>query len=87
MMHNDRFAGSMAQGLPQIIDDIQEKKKQLQEKLFEHRMKPENAPLPYHPETNPIFPDYPDGRPTGTGDYAYNKSEVQSIAGLPSGYV
>ena len=83
-----RLAGTQVAGLPEVIEDIQQKKQQLQEKLFEHRMKPENAPLPYHPETNPQLPDYPGGRPTGTGGFAYNKSEVQHIAGLPQvGYM
>jgi len=80
-MHQ-RLAGTQVAGLPEVIEGIQQKKQQLQEKLFEHRMKPENAPLPYHPETNPQLPDYPGGQPTGTGGFAYNKSEVQHIAGL-----
>ena len=86
-MHQ-RYAGAQVAGLPEVIEDIQRKKQLMQQKLFEHRMKPENAPLPYHPETNPNFPDYPDGRPTGSGDFAKNKSEVQQIAGLPQvGYL
>ena len=36
-------------------------------------MNPDNQPQPYNPETNPVFPDYPFGRPigrpTGTGGF------------------
>ena len=82
-MHNDRFAGAVSQGLPQIIDGIQQKKMELQEKLFQYNQLPENQPDPYHPKESPTIPDYPNGRPTGTNGWAYNKSQYQDIAGLP----
>ena len=77
----ERYAGQIANGLPEIIEDIQKRKQQMQEELFKYQM--QNPPDPYHPKENPTLPDYPGGRPTGSGDWAYNKSQYQNIAGLP----
>ena len=82
-MHNERFAGAISGGLPEIIDDIQRRKMEMQEKLFHYNQDPKNQPAPYHPKDNPVLPDRPDGRPgMDTGGWAYNRSQYQNIAGL-----
>tara|TARA_Y100000004_G_scaffold152222_1_gene175303 strand:+ start:669 stop:1301 length:633 start_codon:yes stop_codon:yes gene_type:complete len=57
-------------GLPEVIKEIERRQQEYQRKKFEYDMNPDNQPQPYNPETNPVFPDYPFGRPTGTGGFA-----------------
>jgi hypothetical protein len=57
-------------GLPETINDIERQQQEYMRRKFEYDMNPENQPKPYNPETNPFFPDFPFGRPTGTGNFA-----------------
>ena len=57
-------------GLPETINEIERQQQEYMRRKFEYDMNPENQPKPYNPETNPFFPDFPFGRPTGTGNFA-----------------
>ncbi len=56
--------------LDEAVQQIERQEEDYQRKKFEYDMNPDNQPQPYNPETNPVFPDYPFGRPTGTGGFA-----------------
>jgi hypothetical protein len=73
-------------GLPETINEIERREQEYQRKKFEYDMNPENQPQPYNPETNPVFPNYPFGRPTGTGGFATLPyyGGVQQLAADPS---
>ena len=79
-----KFAAEIA-GLSDLFDNIQQKHYEKQDALNEYNMRPENQPSPYHPEFNPVIPDYPGGRPTGTGMFSMLPSLVatQDTSGWP----
>ena len=70
-----KFAAEIA-GLSDLFDNIQRKHYEKQDALNEYNMRPENQPSPYHPGINPVLPDYPGGRPTGTGMFSMLPSLV-----------
>lgn len=79
------FAGEIA-GLSDLFDNIQREHYEKQDALNEYNMRPENQPSPYHPGINPVLPDYPGGKPTGTGMFSMLPSLVatQDTSGWPS---
>ena len=80
-----KFAAEVA-GLSELFDDIQRKHFEKQDALNHYNILPENQPNPYHPENNPVIPDYPGGRPTGTGLFSMLPGLVatQDTSGWPS---
>jgi hypothetical protein len=71
--------------LDEAVQQIERQEEDYQRKKFEYDMNPNNQPQPYHPETNPVFPDYPSGRPTGTNRFAQQPyfGNVQEVAEMP----
>ena len=78
------FAAEIA-GLSDVFDDIERKHFEKQDALNEYNMRPENQPSPYHPGSNPVVPDYPSGRPTGTGTFALSPGGEELQAFNPLG--
>jgi hypothetical protein len=66
-------------GLPETINEIERQQQEYMRRKFEYDMNPENQPKPYNPETNPFFPDFPFGRPTGTGNFAQMPPSIEEF--------